>query len=111
MTAIAFSHCNTSIRNEIGEENSLNFADQPTHAWSLGNYEYIVNADVEITPKDAPGATHHYVCRIQYDKGDDLSGTANIDNWNLIGLNGLEDENKLPAGKWVDVNTVFSVVR
>jgi hypothetical protein len=91
MTAIAFSHCNTLIRKEIDEEKALTFAAQPTHVWSLGNYEYVVNADVEITPKDAPGSLHHYVCRIQYSKGDDVSEASNIEEWDLQGINGLEE--------------------
>ncbi|WP_347987562.1 hypothetical protein [Methylomonas sp. AM2-LC] len=92
MTAIAFSHCNTYIKKDLGEETAVAFANQPTNVWSLGNYEYIVNADAEITPKDAAGSMRHYVCRIQYQNGDDLSGVASIDNWNIEGINGLTDE-------------------
>jgi hypothetical protein len=90
MTVFAFSHCNTLIKNDQGEDKIVAFAAQPTHVWSLGNYEYIVNADVEITPKDAPGALHHYVCRIQYSKGDDVSEASDLEKWNLIGISGLE---------------------
>ncbi|QWF70669.1 hypothetical protein KEF85_15315 [Methylomonas paludis] len=92
MTATAFSHCNTYLKNDLDEDQSVVFAGQPTNVWSLGNYEYIVNADVEITPKDAPAATHHYVCRIQYANGDDLAGAANFENWNIEGLTGLTPE-------------------
>ncbi|MGD0961885.1 MAG: hypothetical protein ABSB19_18900 [Methylomonas sp.] len=90
MTAIAFSNCNAYIKNKVGEDSTLMFGEKPTNVWTLGNYEYIVNADVEITPKDAPGAMHHYVCRIQYENGDDLSGAANIDNWNMEGITGID---------------------
>lgn len=90
MTQIAFGHCNTQVKKELGEDKSLSFANEAKNAWSLGNYEYIVNADVEIADKDQPSALHHYVCRIQYTEGDDLSGAANPDNWNLVGLTGIE---------------------
>jgi hypothetical protein len=91
MTALAFTHCNTYIRNDMGEEASLAFASQPTHAWSLGNYDYIVNADVEVSTKDAPSVMRHYACRIQYEKGDDVSGAASFDNWSVEGVSGLTD--------------------
>ena len=90
MTALAYGHCNNYIKNEIGEEKSVSFTGQATNAWSLGNYEYIVNADVEISGKDAPGAIQHYVCRIQYSEGDDTSGASNFENWNVVGLTGIE---------------------
>lgn len=90
MTMLAFAHCNTHIKEDLGEDRSAVFPAQPTNVWSLGNYEYIVNADVEITPKDAPGALHHYVCRIQYSKGDDVSSAGNIEDWDFEGVNGLE---------------------
>ena len=90
MTALAYGHCNNYIKNELGEEKSVSFTGQATNAWSLGNYEYIVNADVEISGKDSPGAIQHYVCRIQYSEGDDLSGVSNFDNWNVVGLTGIE---------------------
>ena len=90
MTALAYGHCNNYIKNEVGEDKSVSFTGQATNAWSLGNYEYIVNADVEISGKDSPGAIQHYVCRIQYSEGDDLSGASNFDNWNVVGLTGIE---------------------
>ena len=90
MTALAYGHCNNYIKNEVGEEKSVSFTGQATNAWSLGNYEYIVNADVEISGKDAPGAIQHYVCRIQYTEGDDTSGASNFENWNVVGLTGIE---------------------
>jgi hypothetical protein len=75
----------------LGEEKSVSFAGQPTNAWTLGNYEYIVNADVEISAKDAPSAMRHYACRIQYSKGDDTSGANDFENWDVVGVNGLTD--------------------
>lgn len=91
MTAMAFSHCNNYIKKDLGEEKSVSFAGQPTNVWSLGNYEYIVNADAEISAKDTPGVMRHYVCRIQYSNGDDTAEASNPDNWNVIGISGLKD--------------------
>lgn len=90
MTALAFTHCNSYINSQLDSaENTASFASQPTNAWSIGNYEYIINASVEIASKDAPSATHQYVCRIQYENGDDLSGAGTIDNWSVEGLTGI----------------------
>ncbi|MDX8127121.1 hypothetical protein ACH5Y9_19780 [Methylomonas sp. BW4-1] len=91
MTAMAFAHCNTYIKNEADEDQSLSFASQPTNAWTLGNYEYIVNADVEISGKDSPNVMRHYACRIQYGKGDDTSGASDFENWSVEGVSGLTD--------------------
>ncbi len=91
MTAIAFSHCNSYINSKIDSENSASFANQPTNAWSIGNYEYIINAEVEIASKDSPSTIYQYVCRIQYDNGDDISGANNIDNWSIEGITGIPD--------------------
>jgi hypothetical protein len=91
MTELAFSHCNSYIKNDLGEETNVVFASQPTNVWSLGNYEYIVNADLELTPKDQPGASRHYVCRIQYANGDDVSGATNLENWSVEGVSGLSE--------------------
>ncbi|WKJ90099.1 hypothetical protein QZJ86_19130 [Methylomonas montana] len=91
MTALAFAHCNTYIKNNADEDQSFSFPTQATNAWTLGNYEYIVNADVEISSKDSPSAVRHYACRIQYSKGDDTSGVNDFDNWNIEGVGGLTD--------------------
>jgi len=91
MTNLAFLQCNRYVNNQIGSEGSAQFASQPANAWSLGNYEYIVNAEVEVTLKDVPTNLYHYVCRIQYTEGDDLSGVNNGDNWSVVGITGLPD--------------------
>ena len=91
MTALAFSHCNNYIKAEADENQNLSFANQPTNVWSLGNYEYIVNADVEISGKDSPAISRQYACRIQYNKGDDTSGANDFENWTVNGVGGLAD--------------------
>ena len=92
MTELAFTQCNSYINSQLdASETSASFASQPTNAWSIGNYEYIINASVEIATKDAPSNTYQYVCRIQYENGDDLSGASNIENWSVDGLSGIPD--------------------
>jgi hypothetical protein len=91
MTAIAFSHCNNHISQQLQPDSSVSFGNQPINAWSIGNYEYIINADLEITNKDATSSSHHYVCRIQYENGDDTSGANDIENWSIEGITGLPE--------------------
>ena len=91
MTALAFTHCNSYINKELNSDQAATFSTQPTNAWSIGNYEYIVNAEVDIASKETPSTAYHYVCRIQYDKSDDLSGGNNYENWTIEGVTGLPD--------------------
>lgn len=91
MTALAFSHCNSYINSKIQPEQSASFSSQPTNAWSIGNYEYIINAEVDISSKDAPSTIYQYVCRIQYENGDDMSGANNSENWSIEGITGIPD--------------------
>lgn len=87
---MAFNHCNNFISGKLGSDISATFPSVPANAWSLGNYEYIINADMELVGKDNPSQTsHHYVCRVQYDNGDDTSGAANFENWSIKGIEGL----------------------
>jgi hypothetical protein len=53
MTALAFGHCNSYIKDELGEEKSASFSNQ-------------------------------------YNNGDDTSGAGSFDNWNVVGLTGIE---------------------
>lgn len=90
MTTIAFNHCNKHISDKLGPDTTTSFANQPIHAWSLGNYEYILDADLELSSKETPSAaTHHYVCRIQFENGDDTSGANDIENWSIQGIEGI----------------------
>lgn len=89
MTANAFSQCNSYINSNLDSDYSASFASQPTNAWGIGNYEYILNAPIDIATKDAPSTTYNYVCRIQYDKGDDLSGVNDSENWSVGGITGI----------------------
>lgn len=89
MTLLAFSHCNSYINSKLDADNTASFAGQPTNAWSLGNYEYIINAEIDLATKEAPSSIYHYVCRIQYNEGDELAGASNPENWSIEGITGV----------------------
>lgn len=91
MTDTAYKHCNYHIANELLADYSLTFSEQPINAFGLGNYEYVINADVNILPADAASFTKRYVCRIKYDNKDDESGLTDFENWSINGLSGLDD--------------------
>lgn len=88
MTDMAFAHCNHYIKSELGD-NSLTFSDKPLNSWSLGNYEYVINAEVT-TSGEGKAETKKYACRIAYENGDNLNGAADIDNWTIEGVDGIE---------------------
>ncbi|MCK5871444.1 MAG: hypothetical protein KAG26_01355 [Methylococcales bacterium] len=92
MTDIAFKHCNTYVSEEIDTNITVTFSDAPTNAWAMGNYQYIVNADMEVVKKDEGNRfTRSYVCRIDYSEKEDLSQVDNYDNWSINGFSGLDD--------------------
>lgn len=90
MTDLAFMHCNNYIKSELGEDVSLSFPEKPLNSWSLGNYEYVVNAEINITSA-ANTATKKYACRIAYENGDDLEGANDFDNWSIEGIDGIDE--------------------
>ena len=91
MTSLAFNHCNTYITDEIDSDFSINFPEKPTNAWSMGNYQYVVNAKIELTPTNAASFSRTYACRINYNEKDNLSVANDVDNWSVDGLSGLSD--------------------
>ena len=91
LTNLAFMHCNQYVKSELGDDVSITFPDKPINAWSLGNHQYVINAEIAIT-SDTSGTTNKkYVCRISYTNGDDETGIADADNWSVYGLSGLDD--------------------
>jgi hypothetical protein len=90
MTDIAFNHCNTYIKSELDSDISVIFANKPIKAWSLGNYQFLINADIQVADESGNMSTQKYVCRITYDKGDDQEGVLDFDNWTLVGLSGIK---------------------
>ena len=93
LTNSAFDQCNKHIENEFSPKNTITFPDQPLNAFSLGNFQYVINADIEILPTDGNGIpfTRKYVCRINYLEKNDQSGISNSENWSVDGLSGLDD--------------------
>ncbi|WP_305909224.1 hypothetical protein Q9L42_006560 [Methylomarinum sp. Ch1-1] len=91
MTGYAFDQCNFYIANDLDSDIVVSFTSQPVNAWNLGNFQYVINADIDIMPENAAAFTRRYVCRIKYDNGNDPSGAANSDNWSIDGISGLDD--------------------
>jgi len=89
MTNHAFNQCNIEIRDTVDEETSITFPLKPLQTWSLGNYKYLVNADIELTKASGESFFNKYACQIQYDEGSDLEGVMDSDNWSVNGLSGI----------------------
>jgi len=91
MTNYAFIQCNNHIRNEIDSETNITFPAQPLQSWSLGNYKYIINAEIEILPTTGNGFFRKYACQIQYEEESNLEGVMDADNWSISGLSGISE--------------------
>jgi len=89
MTNYAFMQCNKHVMTEIGEEQSVIFPSEPLQSWTLGNYRYIINAELELTAEDGTSFFKKYACQIQYDEESDMEGIMDPDNWTVYGLSGL----------------------
>ena len=84
LSNIAFTHCNNSIKSKSAADATINFSEKPLKSWDIGNYQYIINAEVVFANKSPVPAK--YTCRITYDKGDNQEDVLNIDNWSIIGV-------------------------
>ena len=91
LSDIAFMHCNNYIKSELGPDVSVTFPEKPLNAWTLGNYQYLISAEVTITSNTANISTKKYACRITFNNGDNQEGALNFENWSIIGLSGLDD--------------------
>ncbi len=89
LSGIAFMHCNNYIKSELGSDVSVTFPEKPLNAWTLGNYQYLISAEVTITSDTT--STKKYVCRITYNNGDNEEGALDFENWSIIGMSGLDD--------------------
>ncbi len=90
LTGLAYTHCNKYIKSKLGPDVSINFPEKPLNAWSLGNYQYVINAEIDITSATTSLATKKYVCRINYKNGDNEEGSLDFANWSIEGLSGLD---------------------
>ena len=92
MTQFAFQHCNVYLKKDLDEKTTVVLPEKPLNAWSLGNYEYIISAEADVSHEGSAPKKHKYVCRISYKNGDDISGAKDFDNWSLDGLSKVDDE-------------------
>jgi hypothetical protein len=84
LSNIAFTHCNNYIKSKSAADATINFSEKPLKSWDIGNYQYIINAEVVFANKSPVPAK--YTCRITYNKGDNQEDVLNIDNWSIIGV-------------------------
>ncbi|MDO9106941.1 MAG: hypothetical protein Q7U57_18515 [Methylovulum sp.] len=95
LTEIAFMHCNKYIKTELGPDKSIVFPEKPINAWSLGNYQYVINAEITITDNVSSNAMiKKYACRITYNDSDDQKEINNFDHWTINGVSGLDNINE-----------------
>jgi len=85
LSNIAFMHCNNYIKSKAEADTSISFPEKPLKAWDIGNYQYVINAEMNITNSSGT-STKKYVCRITYNKGDNEEDVLNIENWSIIGI-------------------------
>jgi hypothetical protein len=91
MTDRAFEQCNIYIANEILPDHNITFAEKPIGAFALGNYEYIINSELEILPANDAAYAQKYACKIKYLNKDDTNGISNPENWSISGVSGLSN--------------------
>lgn len=91
LSGIAFMHCNNYIKSELGPDVVITFPDKPLNAWTLGNYQYLISAEINITSNTSNTGAKKYACRITYDNGDNAEGALDFDNWSIIGISGIDD--------------------
>lgn len=89
LTKLAFAQCNNYIKTKLSSDASVSFPEAPLNAWSLGNYQFVINAEAEITTPSTASIPKKYVCRISYKNGDNIEDANNPDNWSIEGLSGL----------------------
>ncbi len=89
MTDLAFMHCNNHIKSELGPDTTIAFAEKPLNAWSLGNYEYVINGEATLT-SSSNTEKKKYACRIAYENGDNLDGALDFANWSIEGIDGID---------------------
>ncbi|MDD1607284.1 MAG: hypothetical protein LUO95_02200 [Methylococcaceae bacterium] len=88
LSNIAFMHCNNYIKSKAASDESISFAEKPLKAWDIGNYQYVINAEINVTSNSLT-TTKKYTCRITYDNGGNEEDALNIDNWSIIGVTDL----------------------
>lgn len=90
LTEFAYLHCNNHIKAKLGPNVSISFPEKPINAWSLGNYQFIINGEISIADSTANITIKKYICRINYKNSDNEEGLADFTNWSIEGLSGLD---------------------
>ena len=90
LSELAFKNCNKYIESKLPTNSHATFSEKPLNAWSLGNYQYVINAEATIFDAASKSNTHKYACRITYKNGDDQQGINDINNWSIEGLSGID---------------------
>jgi hypothetical protein len=91
LSGIAFTHCNNYIKSELGPDVAITFPEKPLNAWTLGNYQYLISAEINVTSNTTGTGNKKYACRITYNNGDNAEGALDFDNWTIIGVSGLDN--------------------
>jgi len=91
LSNIAFMHCNNYIKSELGPDVTIVFPEKPLNAWTLGNYQYLISAEISVSGDKTSDGSKKYACRITYNNGDDQEGALDFDNWSIIGLSGIKN--------------------
>jgi hypothetical protein len=91
LTEIAFKHCNNYIQTELGNNTDIHFPEKSINTWSLGNYQYVINAEINVKRENTTPETKKYACRITYKNGDNQEGVNDFANWSIDGLSGIEN--------------------
>lgn len=86
LSNIAFTHCNNYIKSKSSPDETITFAEKPLKAWDMGNYQYLINAEINSGTAAAVSVSKQYTCRITYEKADNEEDALNIDNWSIIGV-------------------------
>lgn len=86
LSNIAFTHCNNYIKSKSAPDETITFAEKPLKAWDMGNYQYLINAEINSTSAASGSVTKQYTCRITYEKADNEEDALNIENWSIIGV-------------------------
>jgi hypothetical protein len=86
LSNIAFTHCNNYIKSKSSPDETITFAEKPLKAWDMGNYQYLINAEINSGTAAAASVSKQYTCRITYEKADNEEDALNIDNWSIIGV-------------------------
>jgi hypothetical protein len=88
LSNIAFMHCNNHIKSKAAPDETISFSEKPLKAWDIGNYQYVINAEVNVTSNSGT-VKKKYACRITYNNGDNQEDALNIDNWTIVGVSDL----------------------